>query len=87
MAKVSSKQSKFSKEQYLKDEGALFEYLLQAGVDSTSMTVNGKEIKGEEAMNVLRANSKYLKAIERFRHPIGCILPNVLQSNRARYFN
>jgi DNA gyrase subunit B len=56
---------KGAKEQYLKDEQALFEYLLQAGVDSTVMTVNGKEIKGDEAMNILRANSKYIKAIER----------------------
>ncbi len=56
---------KGNKEQYLKDEPSLFEYLLQAGIDSAVVTVNGKEIKGDELMNILRSNSKYLKSIER----------------------
>jgi len=54
-----------NKEQYLKNEQDLFEYLLQTGIDSTVITIAGKEIKGDELMAILRANSKYLKSIER----------------------
>jgi DNA gyrase subunit B len=56
---------KGNKEQYLKNEQELFEYLLKAGIDSAKIIVNGKEIIGDELMNILRANSKYIKAIER----------------------
>jgi DNA gyrase subunit B len=75
---------KGSKEQYLKDEGALFEYLLQAGVDSTVMTVNGKDIKGDEVMNVLRANSKYLKSIERHSRRSNPDVLRLLVSNEIK---
>ncbi len=56
---------KGNKERYLKNEQDLFEYLLQVGIDSTVVQINGKEIKGDELMTILRANSKYLKSIER----------------------
>ena len=56
---------KGNKEQYLKNEQDLFEYLLQTGIDSTVITIAGKEYRGDELMSVLRANSKYLKSIER----------------------
>ncbi len=56
---------KGNKEQYLKNEHELFEFLLKAGIDSAKMVINGKEIVGDELMNILRANSKYIKSIER----------------------
>jgi DNA gyrase subunit B len=56
---------KGSKEQYLKNEQELFEFLLKAGIDSAKVMINGKEIVGDELMNILRSNSKYIKAIER----------------------
>jgi DNA gyrase subunit B len=56
---------KGNKEQYLKNEQELFEFLLKAGIDSAKIVINGKEIIGDELMNILRANSKYIKAIER----------------------
>lgn len=56
---------KGNKEQYLKNEQELFEFLLKAGIDSAKIVINGKEISGDELMNILRANSKYIKAIER----------------------
>jgi len=56
---------KGSKEQYLKNDAELFEFLLKQGIDSAKVSVNGKEFSGEELMNILRANSKYQKSIER----------------------
>jgi DNA gyrase subunit B len=56
---------KGNKEQYLKNEHELFEFLLKAGIDSAKMVINGKEFTGDELMNILRSNSKYIKSIER----------------------
>jgi len=56
---------KGNKEQYLKNEHELFEFLLKAGIDSAKVMINGKEIAGDELMGVLRSNSKYVKSIER----------------------
>lgn len=60
------KAKKGSKEQYLKNEQELFEFLLQSGVDSAKITVRSKELSQEELIKVLRATSKYSKAIERY---------------------
>ncbi|MBS1959304.1 MAG: DNA topoisomerase (ATP-hydrolyzing) subunit B [Bdellovibrionales bacterium] len=59
------KAKKGSREQYLKNEGELFEFLLQAGLDNTKITVKGKELDREEVLKVLRATSKYTKSLER----------------------
>jgi len=56
---------KGNKEQYLKDDQSLFEFLLKTGIDSAKVSVRDKEFTGEELMNILRSNSKYQKAIER----------------------
>ena len=57
---------KGNKEKYIKNEQELFEYLLQSGTDSASLLIKGKEIKGEDLTTLLRANSKYQKALERY---------------------
>jgi DNA gyrase subunit B len=56
---------KGSREQYLKNEQDLFSFLLQAGMDSAKVTVRGREIPREELVEILRASSRYSKAIER----------------------
>lgn len=56
---------KGNREQYLKNEGDLFEFLLQAGIDSAKVRVKGKELGRDELLTVLRAASKYTKSIER----------------------
>ncbi len=56
---------KGNREQYLKDEQGLFAFLLQAGIDSTKVTIKGKELPREELVEILKASSKYSKAIER----------------------
>ena len=56
---------KGSREQYLKNEQDLFEFLLNAGIDSAKVTVHGKDIVKEDLIQILRASSKFTKAIER----------------------
>ena len=56
---------KGNKEQYLKSETDLFDYLLLSGIDSSKVTIRGKELGREEMIGVLRATSKYTKGIER----------------------
>jgi DNA gyrase subunit B len=56
---------KGSKEQYLKNEQELFDFLLQMGIDATKISIGGKEIPQADLMAILRATSKYTKAIER----------------------
>jgi len=56
---------KGSKEQYLKNEQELFEFLLQTGIDSTHVTIGDGELERDRMLQVLRAASKYTKAIER----------------------
>ena len=56
---------KGSREQYLKNEQDLFSFLLQAGMDSAKVILNGRELPREELVEILRASSKYTKAIER----------------------
>ncbi len=56
---------KGNKEQYLKNEQELFDYLLRTGVESSTITIHGKEMSREDMNKVLRATSKYTKGIER----------------------
>ncbi len=56
---------KGSREQYLKNEQDLFTFLLQAGMDSAKVVIGGRELPREELVEILRASSKYTKAIER----------------------
>ena len=56
---------KGNREQYLKNESDLFEFLLQSGIDSSKITMRGKELNRDELMNVLRSTSRYTKGIER----------------------
>jgi DNA gyrase subunit B len=56
---------KGSREQYLKNEQDLFEFLLGAGIDSAKVTIHGKELVKEDLINILRSSSKFIKAIER----------------------
>ena len=56
---------KGNKEQYLKNEQDLFDFLLNSGIDSSKLTVHGKDLEKEELMKVLRASSRFTKAIER----------------------
>ena len=56
---------KGSREQYLKNEADLFEFLLQSGVDASKITIGSKELARDEVVAVLRATSKYTKGIER----------------------
>ncbi len=56
---------KGSREQYLKNEQDLFSFLLQAGMDSAKVTINGRELPREELIEILRSSSRYTKAIER----------------------
>ena len=56
---------KGSREQYLRNESELFSFLLQAGMDSASVTIRGKQLAKEELVEILRSTSKYTKTIER----------------------
>jgi DNA gyrase subunit B len=56
---------KGSREQYLKNEQDLFSFLLQAGMDSAKVTINGRDLPREELIEILRSSSRYTKAIER----------------------
>ena len=56
---------KGSREQYLKNEQDLFSFLLQAGMDSATVTVRGQVLQREQLIEVLRSTSKYTKTIER----------------------
>jgi DNA gyrase subunit B len=56
---------KGNREQYLKTEQDLFTFLLQAGMDSTKISIRGKELEREELVEILRSASKYTKSIER----------------------
>ncbi len=56
---------KGSREQYLKNEADLFEFLLQAGIDSAKVSIQDKVIERDQLMNIFRASSKFSKAIER----------------------
>lgn len=56
---------KGSREQYLKNESDLFEFLLSSGIDLAKVSIHGKEIAKEELIQILRSSSKYTKAIER----------------------
>ncbi len=56
---------KGSREQYLRNESELFSFLLQAGMDSASVTIHGKQLAKEELVEILRSTSKYTKTIER----------------------
>jgi DNA gyrase subunit B len=56
---------KGNREQYLKNEQELFSFLLQAGIDSASVSVRGKELPREELIEILRSTSRYTKTIER----------------------
>jgi len=56
---------KGSREQYLKNEGDLFNFLLQAGMDSANVTIRGKLLPKEELVEVLKSASRYTKTIER----------------------
>ena len=53
------------REQYLKAEGDLFEFLLNSGIDSATLSVRGAPIAKEELLPIYRASSKFSKAIER----------------------
>jgi DNA gyrase subunit B len=56
---------KGSREQYLRNEQDLFSFLLQAGMDSASVSVRDRVLPKEELIEVLRAASRYSKTIER----------------------
>ncbi|MBU6153081.1 MAG: DNA topoisomerase (ATP-hydrolyzing) subunit B [Bdellovibrionales bacterium] len=56
---------KGSREQYLKNESELFSFLLQAGMDSASVSIRGKSLAKEELVEILKNTSKYTKTIER----------------------
>jgi DNA gyrase subunit B len=56
---------KGTREQYLRNESELFNFLLQAGMDSATVTVRGKDLSKEELIEVLKSTSRYTKTIER----------------------
>jgi DNA gyrase subunit B len=56
---------KGSREQYLRNESELFSFLLQAGMDSATVSIRGKALAKEDLVEVLRSTSKYTKTIER----------------------
>ncbi len=56
---------KGQREQYLKNEVELFEFLLQVGIDATQLEINGKIVEKDELAKMLRSTSKYTKALER----------------------
>ncbi len=75
---------KGSKEQYLKNEAELFEFLLSAGIDNAKVIVHGKEIEKQELIQVLRASSKYTKAIERHSRRSNPDVLKLLVTNEVR---
>jgi DNA gyrase subunit B len=56
---------KGSREQYLRNESELFNFLLQAGIDSATVSIRGKALVKEDLVEVLKSTSKYTKTIER----------------------
>jgi DNA gyrase subunit B len=56
---------KGSREQYLRNESELFNFLLQAGIDSATVSIRGKALAKEDLVEVLKSTSKYTKTIER----------------------
>ena len=74
---------KGSKEQYLKNESELFEFLLNSGIDSAKVTIHGKDLVKEELIQILRASSKYTKAIERHSRRSNPEVLKLLVSNKV----
>jgi DNA gyrase subunit B len=60
---------KGNREQYLKNEGDLFEFLLQAALDAAHVSITssngGKELERDQLLSIFRATSKYTKSVER----------------------
>ena len=56
---------KGTREQYLRNEGELFTFLLQAGMDAATVNVRGQELQKEQLIEILRSTSRYTKTIER----------------------
>lgn len=71
---------KGNKEQYLKNEQDLFSYLLQSGIDSAKVTLRDQAVPQENLMEILRATSKYTKAIERYSRRASPDVLNILIS-------
>jgi DNA gyrase subunit B len=56
---------KGSREQYLKNEQELFDFLLNTAVDSAKVTVDGKALERDDVIKIFKASSRYTKGIER----------------------
>jgi DNA gyrase subunit B len=74
---------KGNREQYLKNEGELFEFLLQAGIDNAKVTTKNRELPRDELLTVLRAASKYTKSIERHSRRGSAEVIKLLVANRV----
>jgi DNA gyrase subunit B len=73
---------KGNKEQYLKTEQDLQNFLLQAGIDSASVTVRDGVLTKENTVEVLKATSKYVKGIERYsRRASPVVLKTLIQKH------